>query len=249
MRALLTLLLALSSAALAATPPALSESSVLRPEFQLAKTRLLAGTAFLLDLDGEIVVVTAYHLFGPMGGLEKQIGSRELPTAVKSATLKDAWTATPAGAAGPPFPLPDAAPMGGPTAALDLAVLPYQPTPPAEGAPAPTPHPLPLAGALPKLGETVWVAAPLVNGTAETPRLLEAKVVEVNENWLFYSYTKTDLDLTATSGAPVLNASGQVVGINLGGGKMDAELIGSANPIAAHKDRLQEAARRGKTQR
>lgn len=229
--------------AAAGSAPALSPGEILRPEFRIKGGKMLAGTAFALDVDGAVLAVTAFHLFGPVGGLERPVSAADLPSFVKSVTLRDAWTDAPVAEAGPPLALPDAAVMGGPTASLDLAAFPLLPpdpaAPPVEGA-VPV-HVVKLAAKLPKVGDPVWVAAPVVNAAADHPHLLAARVVEVNNNWLFYSFADTGLDLTATSGAPVLDAAGEVVGMHLGGGKMDSELVGSANPLPAHRDRLVKA--------
>ena len=95
-----------------APAPTLSAGEVFRPEFKIKGGKMLAGTAFALDLDGTPVVVTAFHLFGPVGGLEKPVPAAELPSFVKSVTLRDAWTDAPVAEAGPPLKLPDAAVMG-----------------------------------------------------------------------------------------------------------------------------------------
>lgn len=246
MRKRMLLAFALFAGLAQAEPPAapeLAQGEVFRPEFRVKNKKVLAGTAFALDVDGTVVAVTAFHLFGPPGGLDAAVPAKDLPNIVRSVGLRDAWTDAPVAETGPALPLPDAVVMGGPTASLDLAAFPLLPTdpaaPPVEGAiPA---HPAKLAAALPKVGDPVWLAAPLMNAAPDAPHLLPAKVVEVNKDWLFYSFADTALDLTATSGGPVLNAAGEVVGVHLGGGKVESELVGSANPLPAHKDRLQKA--------
>ena len=99
----------------------------------------------------------------------------------------------------------------------------------------PTLRKLKLAVAAPVNGDTIWLAARV--GESEA-RLHQATVVQIDGDWMFFEYA-AELDLAATSGAPVLNAAGEVVGLNLGGGKMpDGKFVGSANPVTALRAHL-----------
>jgi hypothetical protein len=69
-----------------------------------------------------------------------------------------------------------------------------------------------------------------------------AKVVEIAPGSVYVEYTNRDLDVAGSVGAPLLDASGAVVGLNIGSGKMpDGALIGSAVPLPALRDRLTAA--------
>lgn len=231
------------AAAVAAGPPPVVDGFVLRPVFHTSSGDVLAGTAFGLDVGGRYVVVTAYHLFGPNGGLPSLVPPGEIPAFVPSATVVDAWTGARVGDTHAALAIPDARPMGD-SAAYDLALFPMDRPSPVDAlsiSGKTTLRPAILAPAPPRTGDPVWVAAPLVGGAPDAPRVLPAQVVEVNADWVFYRFERADVDLTATSGAPVLDGSGRVVGVHLGGGKVGNELIGSANPLSAHADRVEDA--------
>jgi hypothetical protein len=90
------------------------------------------------------------------------------------------------------------------------------------------------------VGDPVWVAAAL---EGQPGSLWQAKVVEISPGFLFFEYTNRELKLDGTTGAPVLDAAGAVVGLNVGFGKLeDGALIGSAAPLAALKQRVESAA-------
>jgi len=219
--------------------PALGVGSVLRPQYTLADGKpLAAGTAFVVEVDGVVSVVTAHHLFGPTGGLPAQIEADALPRAVTSARYVDAWTGARVGADLVPVRVPGARPMGQ-DAVGDLAVfrLPNSFDRIASGTVAPFAA-LTLSATEPKVGDPVWLAAPVVGSTVQ---LHPARVGEVKPGWLFYDFAQAGLDLTATSGAPVLDARGQVVAIHLGGGTADGVSFGAAAPAASVRANLKAA--------
>ena len=222
-----------------AAAPEIAVGSVLRPAFTLTDGNTYeAGTAFAADLAGETVILTAHHLFGPVGGLPTQLGADELPGAVKRARFVDAWTNQKVGMDTTPVRVPGAHAMAQ-DAAGDLALfrLPASFDRISAGNQAPF-HALPLAAADPKLGDPVWLAAEVLGSTA---RLHEAKVVEIKPTFLFIEYAGAPLDLTATSGAPIVNAAGEVVGISLGGGLDNGKTIGAAGPVSSIRKNLSEA--------
>jgi len=63
---------------------------------------------------------------------------------------------------------------------------------------------LKLSSKLPKKGETVWLAAPTI--LSVEPRLHKAKVKSASNKMLVFEYEEKDIELTATSGAPILNS-------------------------------------------
>lgn len=239
--ALLPLVAVAGTPAPAAPPvaPEIAAGSVLRPVFTLADGKTFeAGTAFAADLAGETVVLTAHHLFGPVGGLPVQIGADELTGAVKRARFVDAWSKEKVGTDTTPVRVPGAHVMAQ-DAVGDLALfrLPASFDRISSGTQVPF-HALTLAAADPKLGDPVWLAASVIGSDA---RLHAAKVVEVKPTFLFIEYAGAPLDLTATSGAPIVNARGEVVGINLGGGLDNGKTIGAAGPVSSIRKNLTEA--------
>src|SRR5262245_37543781 len=66
-------------------PPTIAPHSVLRPVFATTEGEIPAGTAFVVRWDnGSNLLLTAHHLFGPMGGMSRDIAAAELPKVVKS---------------------------------------------------------------------------------------------------------------------------------------------------------------------
>lgn len=227
----------------APTAPTIQEGFVLRPAFHTTGGVLQAGTAFGLDVDGRYLVVSAHDLFGPNGGLAAQITADDLPGFVSEVELRDAYTGRPIGTAGAALHVADAAPMKD-SAGTDLALFPIDKPDPMKAlsiSMAAVIRPARLAPADPAPGDPIWLVAPLVNATKDTPKAIPARVALVQDGWLFYEFDSTDLDMTATAGAPIINAKGQVVGMHLGAGTMKGRLVGSANPRASLETRIKAA--------
>jgi len=55
------------------------------------------------------------------------------------------------------------------------------------------------------------------------PRLHKAKVKSASNKMLVFEYEEKDIELTATSGAPILNSKGEVVGLNAAGGEQNGK--------------------------
>jgi hypothetical protein len=235
----LLFLLAAAPPATPPTPPTVPDGFVARPAFILPNgDRLDAGTAFFAEIGDRRVLLTAHHLFGPAGGFPSALTPEQLPTAIKEVQLAEAWSGGRMAPVGAPVTLPGAHPLGK-DAAGDVAMmflragLASANTVPSAGRP--------LAATNAKVGQTVWVAAPVIDGPEATARLHEAKVVQVDAGWLIFDYKEPGLNLVATSGAPVLDKDGAIVGINLGGGKDQGHLYGSAAPIDAIRPLLTRA--------
>lgn len=200
--------------------PALPEGVLVRPAFRTAEQSFAAGTAFFVTLaDGRVLGLTAHHLFGPRGGLGAELPSRALPTAVTGVRVAEPGQRR-GQDVGPMLALEGA---GHPTGELDAS-----PDLAAFLAPAAfAPRALPLAEREPRAGEVVWLVA--VDGARATPH--RARVTAATPRLLLYTLDDASLQLEASSGSPVVDAHGAVVGVHVGLEPRDGALTGAANPV------------------
>ena len=216
-----------------ADPPA-PKDILYKPTFLLLDDSWTAGTAFLVRIDGQsgLFLITANHLFGPDAGLKSQMTPDDIASQVKGVAAlsmqdvsKVLW-----------FPnfikIADADSVESQAYAKDLAVF--------KATDIPNVQALELASEMPKKGDRVWVFARQRGD--DTPRLLGATVDESSADKLTYIFDKADFRLPGTSGAPVLNAQGKVVGMNLAGGPTSTkDFKGWANPVIAIRAELTSA--------
>jgi hypothetical protein len=216
-RGMFAVFLSIGAADAMAEPPKAVVDSICRPTFELNDQSLSAGTAFLMETGVEkqpVVLVTAHHLLGPMGGLPTEIAWNDVPRSVKRASCKSivtpaqSWT-------GAPLAIPGAASFNNQTqdGLRDIALLAVQAKP--------TARPLKLAPTQPRLGDTVWLVAQLASGAPKEKLLFKAKVARVQDLALNYLVDDPEgtFDMRATSGAPVVNERGEVVAVNLAGSR------------------------------
>jgi hypothetical protein len=220
------------------TPPTVAAGSVLRPTFTLTDGKTFtAGVAFAAEYNSETLVLTAYQLFGPPGGLPAAIPADQMATQVKSGRMMDAFSKQSVGTDLVTVNVPGAHAMSS-DAAGDLALFRAPVSLDRLGSGNSIPfHGLPLAAADPKNGDIVWMAGPVEGDTAP---LHAAHIVEVKPGFLFYAFDGT-VNLLATSGSPLLNSKGEVVGIHLGGGVSDGQTIGAAGPVSTVRKNLAAA--------
>jgi hypothetical protein len=217
-------------------PPALSAAAfAFQPSFTTsAGKEFQAGKLVIAKVPsapGGLLGLSCIHIFGPDGGLSSQIASDALPAFVKKTTLIAAdGGRVEIGAA---LAVPGARPFVSdgrslPNPSTDLSVF----RAPAELAA----HALELADDEPAVGDRVWLLARLVGGAAPDVYLHPAHVRLANDKILGYEFENNHLNLTATSGAPVVNARGKIVALNIGGGLTGGKLNVFGNPIGSvHK--------------
>jgi hypothetical protein len=216
-----------------------ADGFLFRPHFSTTQGKFRAGTAFCVRLDGqdEPVLLTALHLLGPSGGLPAEVAPLDVPRVVRGVELEDCFDAgkrVPVGNAA--LVIAEAARLGKPGKAGDVLAFRVPRTA--------SVHAARLAAQGPAQGEKVWLAASVVGGAPPAQRLHEAQATGTTpEGELVYQFATPGLQLRATSGAPVLNAAGEVVAINLGGYEEGGKVHGIGNPVTQFRPFLEAAAR------
>lgn len=219
-----------------AAPPADVEKAICRPVFKLANQSLSAGTAFVLDVtepSARTLLISAIHLFGPAGGLQEQIPAADLAQKVSGVrctalATHEVW------AAGHALTIPNAKPLDG-GYKQDVAAFEFD-----QGKAGAQPARLKLARQAPKVGDQIWLLAQVAGGAPNTQLLHRATVRQAKDEGLIYQYDNATLELRATSGAPLINSDGDVVGINLGGGNQNG-LIGIGDSLTSLRSALASA--------
>lgn len=202
------------------------EGAACRPTFTVGAQTIQAGTAFLTENAGKTYLVTAHHVFGRGGGLPEEIAWQDLPSRVTGMRCQvfisvRTWSAT------TPLAIPGAAPGQDLDTLNDIAAFPVQIDANSRR------FVLKLASQPPKAGDTIWLLASLIRGAPPSQLLHKATVAKVGANGgLIFLFENPRVDIQATSGAAILNASGEVVGVNFGGGTRDGGAFGFATGLA-----------------
>jgi hypothetical protein len=204
-------------------------SGVLQPTFQTSTTSIEAGKAFVIRVEGcpYPVLVTALRLLGPQGGLSGQIAARELAEQVLDITVEPverpgrrialhAQSLTPH----------DAEPCCASATAASVGDFAAFAAPESLAV-----YTLPLASRPPMAGERLQVLAP--DGEGGKLQLRHEVVAQgMSGGYLLYAFVPIRFVLQRSTGAPVLNAAGEVVAINVGREDMhDGISRGVGNPV------------------
>jgi|GEM_PF-1107522 len=216
----------------AVRPPKLPDQFVLRPEFETAAGKNRGGAGFAVRVEGDArrLVLTALHL------VENTAGGP--PAGVKKVYFRDAFGSeggVPIGTATAFLEIPSAATHGKPSEAGDVIGIWA-----AEDCFFPT---VPLATQNPAPGESIWLVCPILKGAPEKLRLHHAKVDSVTDGDLVYWFDNSNLDVTDTNGAPLVNSAGEVVGIHLNGALENGKMSGFGNPVERFREPLKQAAK------
>ena len=92
---------------------------------------------------------------------------------------------------------------------------------------------LSLARNAPAIGTKVWLVAPQPYGDDEARPMQSATIVAYQNGLVLFAYDDPKVAWQETSGAPIGDATGQVVGLNLGG-YYDSDLktvVGTADDV------------------
>jgi hypothetical protein len=220
-----------------AVAPVVPERFVVRPEFRCGSNSYFGSYAFVVESgSGAPLVLTALHVMDELIKSRKidctpnnaSYTGRELPPLVQKVQLYDVfapqWPLAELGSAGAMLVLPDARTNEEePYAQRDIAAF--------RADPAARVSPGKLAQRPPRVGEPVWLAFNV--GKAATSRTVQAVVVESTERALVFRYAPGAAAATHSSGAPLLNSGGEVVGICIGGGVLEGQRLGHANHVAS----------------
>ena len=221
--------------------PSLHEDAVFRLEFEHATGSFSPGSGFVGRLPGEegkpgeIIGLTAHHLFSPAGGLERELTAGEVPRFV----LK----ILPTGLGGKKL-----AGVGGMRALpgsqvtqdrqdwrSDLAMFDVD----ASGPGSWQDRSLPLAQREAAAGDTVFVV--VVPHRAGDPRYHKALVTLSTQTLLLFRFEGKEFDSRGTSGAPVVDVEGNVLAMNMAEGSDGMAIWGSGHPAPSMIRRLRGA--------
>jgi hypothetical protein len=225
-----------------AIAPVVPDRFVVRPQFCCGLDSYFGSYAFVVESEGGLpLVLTALHVMDELikskridctSGNASYTG-QELPRLVKEVKLYDVfapqWPLAELGSASSMLSLPDAR-VGDeePYSQRDIAAFHADPT--ANVSPAR------LAEKPPQVGEPLWLA--FNAGKGAKSRTAQAVVVERTERTLVFRYATAAVATHHSSGAPLLNSDGEVVGINVGGGFLNGQHLGHANHVMSIRRHL-----------
>ena len=229
----------------AVAAPAVEDGFIVRPEFCSGYESSFGGYSFVIQVPEtkRWAVLTALHVMDEMirkKAMDCTLANRgytgrELPAVITKVNLYDIfaanWMLADLGSAGPMMVMPEARIQEEePYADLDIAAFWVQPRP---GLRAAT-----LAAETPAVGEPVWLVSKHKHGT---DRVQKAVVVETTPRTFIYKFESPEEGPRYTSGSPLLNGAGEVVALNVGGGRFRGARLGHANHVANIRRHLSQA--------
>ena len=216
--------------------PKLPHPFVVRPIFCSGAEAAMAGYAFVVNFaSGQPpLLLTALHVMDEMikkKGIDcteknKNYTGKELPAVITEVNIYDVfannWMMAPLGSTGPMLVLPDArTDEEEPYSNRDIAA--FWVKNPEDLQPAS------LARQAPLVGDPIWLVARPNEGPGKN--LFKAVVVEITDRSMVFKYEQPGEKPKYTSGAPMVNKDGEVVGIIVGGGEFKEQSLGHANHV------------------
>jgi hypothetical protein len=225
--------------------PFVPDRFVVRPLFTSGPDSVIGGYAFAAFHENHErpLLLTGLHVMDEMikekgidsTAVNKGYTGRELPAVITEVGMYDVfapnWMLAPLGSAGPMLVLPEArTDEEEPYSDRDIAAFRIHD--------AKELNPVPLAPCPPVVGDAVWQVAQLPKRKGK--RLFKAVVVEITDRSMIYKYENREERLKYTSGSPIIDRSGSIVGINVGGGEFGGEKIGHANHVGNIRRHLEK---------
>lgn len=205
-------------------PPTYPADFVGNPELETTAGQKSAGTASIVKLkDGfQSYIVSARHLLGPAGGFDNQTAAADVPAFVQSIAIESfsggrhRYNVT-----GLLVPTQRLQAYGG-DPIDDMAIYSNHDSSPQDQAVA-------LAETLPAVGDPVWLIAHVRGGVPEGQVLQSGKVTNT-DRWIAFQFDNDAIQPAGASGAPLLNARGEVLGVYSGHSVENGHIIGFAIP-------------------
>jgi hypothetical protein len=223
------------------SPPGIPANFAVRPIFRLRDGQTIsAGTAFAASMDGAPpVLISAMHLFGEAGGLQRDLPASTLPESVQSVTLYDMDYGRRVASAGKElirdgkamdFKSTDCSP--------DVVAFTLQSHVPLGS--------LPLAKQNPSMGIRVWAVGREYSDKGSSAKLYAGTVVESNDSHITVKEA-VPFEGRGFSGGPVINARSEVVGTYLASGKTNfGNTFAYLNPVSSIRRHLARVASAGR---
>ncbi|HEY4214112.1 MAG TPA: trypsin-like peptidase domain-containing protein [Steroidobacteraceae bacterium] len=225
--------------------PAVPDGFLLRPEFRYGRESSFGGYGFVVRHESAVFVLTALHVMDEVikkkeldtTARNASYSGRELPAVVTAVQLYDVlkkqWALYELGTAGPMVCLPNSRTADEePFAFRDIAAFQMSHAQLTKAVYSLAPRPLALRD--PEPGEPVWLAAAMPDGS----RTRQAVCVESAPRGLIFRYVDTKEIAKHSSGAPIVDKEGLVVGINTGLGRLEQYEFGHANPVSSIRTHL-----------
>lgn len=226
--------------------PKVPHTFVVRPIFCSGADATIAGYAFVVNFASghPPVLLTGLHVMDEMikkKGIDctdenRNYTGKELPAVITEVNIYDVfadnWMMAPLGSAGPMLVLPNARTDDEePYSDRDIAA--FWVKDPKDLQPAS------LAQQAPSVGDPIWLVARSDEGAGKN--LFKAVVVEITDRSMVFKYENPGEKPKYTSGAPMVNKDGEVVGIIVGGGEFKEQSLGHANHVGNIRKHLSES--------
>jgi len=213
--------------------PTLKKGFLVRPEFNAKDYSCIGGYGFIVDTSRGAIMLTALHVMDELikkknidtSTANESYTGEEVPKVIINVTLynvlKTKWMFHAIGSCKSMLQLRDARTgCVEPTSSEDIAAFEVESSSQSEW------HQLAITP--PEVGETIWLAVKMKHSS----NLLPAVVVECNKQNLVFRFDKNhEPQPRYTSGAPLVNQKGEVVGINVGAGSFQNCRFGHANHV------------------
>jgi hypothetical protein len=227
-----TLIASLLLTAIAFADPKVDRNALLLPTFIFdQQPPVSAGFAFVFEEGDQRYAATAFHVFGPPGGMRVPLSARDIPNEIKAMAGICLGSGSTVIVAQPALFVDGARAVDAKGAEGDVALF-RVPDVRAKAA-------LRLAAVPAKIGDKVWLLTRLFD-RAEA-RLYPAKIIEATPKLVRYRFDDASLNLRACSGAPMVDEFGVVVAMHLGFTTTVDGVEGAAIPAGAMREKLAAA--------